>query len=372
MHPVLKSDLVPSFPPESTVPAIKLVRPYVPAPALSPVAAFIRLGRFKFLFQSTMVVGLGVTLAVHAGHTFQPAWYALALLFVWTTHLMTHYCNEYFDLEADKANASPTSWTGGSRILVDGLLAPSVSLSAAFVLLFAAVLIIAAMPTLPARVMAGSICGIAWFYTAPPLRLNYRALGEVSCAAVLYGLAPLMTFYLQAETLGPVALACVGVVFALQFLRMSIMNLSDIEGDTVTGKRTLAVRLGAPGLIRMFVLGQVAVYAAVALMMVLGVMPLLTGAAVLATCPVPLWVSRQLLTGALKDPARANGVTFWSSMHMPITTCMMTLSLLGDMVLGGGPLQVLWFGLWGISFAVFVTWLSRAIGTNMRPARPAK
>jgi 1,4-dihydroxy-2-naphthoate octaprenyltransferase len=296
----------------------------------------------------------------------------VTLLFAWSTHLMTHYCNEYFDLEADKANASPTSWTGGSRILVDGLLAPIVSLSASFVLLFVAVFLIAAMPTLTARLMAAAITAMAWFYTAPPVRLNYHALGELSCAAVLYGLGPLLTCYLQANTLSVVDVACVGVVFSFQFLRMSIMNLSDIEGDRATGKRTLAVLLGAPRLIRLFVLGQLTVYAAIALLTALRVVPLLTGLAMLATCPVPLWVSRQLVTGALSDPSRANGVTFWSSMHMPITACMITVSLLADLFVGGGPLQVLWFGVWGTSFAIFVTWLSRAVRTNKRPTSPSK
>jgi 1,4-dihydroxy-2-naphthoate octaprenyltransferase len=354
------------------VPALTVVPPYTPAPSLSPLAAFLRLGRLKFLFQSMLVVGLGVTLAVHAGHTFSPTWYAVTLLFAWSTHLMTHYCNEYFDLEADKANASPTSWTGGSRILVDGLLAPIVSLSASFVLLFVAVFLIAAMPTLTARLMAAAITAMAWFYTAPPVRLNYHALGELSCAAVLYGLGPLLTCYLQANTLSVVDVACVGVVFSFQFLRMSIMNLSDIEGDRATGKRTLAVLLGAPRLIRLFVLGQLTVYAAIALLTALRVVPLLTGLAMLATCPVPLWVSRQLVTGALSDPSRANGVTFWSSMHMPITACMITVSLLADLFVGGGPLQVLWFGVWGTSFAIFVTWLSRAVRTNKRPTSPSK
>jgi len=368
VHPIAKNDLHPVSPPEATGPVLTAVSPPAAEPPLTPLAAFLRLGRLKFLFQSMLVVGMGVTLAVHGGHTFSPTWYAVTLLFAWTTHLMTHYCNEYFDLEADKANASPTSWTGGSRILVNGLLPPVVSLSAGFVLLFIAMFIIAVMPTPAARLMAATITAMAWFYTAPPLRLNYHALGEISCAAVLYGLGPLLTRHLQANGIALVDLAYVGVVFAFQFLRMSIMNLSDIEGDKVAGKRTLAVILGEPRLIRMFVVGQVVVYSAIGLLTVSRTVPLLAGLAMLATCPVPLWVSRQLVTGALHDPARANAVTFWSSMHMPITGCSITVSLLADLFVSG-RLQPLWLGVWGTSFAIFVGWLSRAVGTNApRPA----
>lgn len=103
--------------------------------ASGTLTAFLKLARVKFLFQSMMVTGFGVTLAVHTGGAFSLPWYLLTLGFAWSTHLMTHFCNEYFDLEADRANPSPTSWTGGSRTLVDGLLSPTVSLASAFVAL---------------------------------------------------------------------------------------------------------------------------------------------------------------------------------------------------------------------------------------------
>ena len=45
--------------------------------------------------------------------------------------LMTHYANDYFDLEADRANQTPTTWSGGSRVLPAGELSPRVALIAA-------------------------------------------------------------------------------------------------------------------------------------------------------------------------------------------------------------------------------------------------
>ena len=42
--------------------------------------------------------------------------------------LMTHYANDYFDLEADRANRTPTRWSGGSRVLPAGVLPPRVAL----------------------------------------------------------------------------------------------------------------------------------------------------------------------------------------------------------------------------------------------------
>ncbi|GAA0503725.1 prenyltransferase [Saccharopolyspora thermophila] len=332
-----------------------------------PLRAFVRLGRPKFLFQSMLVVAVGVTIAVHSGFPADLRWYLVTLLFAWCTHLMTHYCNEYFDLEADRANAAPTSWTGGSRVLVSGHLAPVVSLSAAFVLLFAGVLLLAVLPGTPTRLMGAVIIALAWLYTAPPLRLNYHGLGEISCAAVLYGLGPLLACFAQAGTVSTAGLSCIAVLFGFQFLRMAIMNLSDIEGDRAVGKKTLAVLLGATGLVRLFAVGQVAGYAAIALLLVLGVVPAVVGVLMLATAPVPLWVTRQLTSGALREPRRANAVTFWVSMHMPLTAAAITLGLLADLAAAGRLWQP-WTAVCAATFLVFGGWLARAVRDNRATA----
>lgn len=41
-------------------------------PCAERLRAFVRLGRPKFLVQSMMVVGLGVSMSVHDGHAFVP------------------------------------------------------------------------------------------------------------------------------------------------------------------------------------------------------------------------------------------------------------------------------------------------------------
>jgi 1,4-dihydroxy-2-naphthoate octaprenyltransferase len=95
--------------------------------------------------------------------------------------------------------------------------------------------------------------------------------------------------------------------------------------------------------------------------------------ALLVTAPVPFWVSRQLLSGALRDPSRANAVTFWSSMHMAIATCAISLSLLADMFIHDRPIQAQWLGVYGTTLTIFLGWLARAVGANTKtaPTQPA-
>ncbi|WP_052864175.1 prenyltransferase [Streptomyces niger] len=339
-----------------------------PAAAAVPphgaVGAFLRLARIKFLFQSMLVTSFGVALAVHTTGAVSLGWYALTLAFAWTTHLMTHFCNDYFDLEADRANRSPTAWTGGSRVLVEGLLRPSVSLSAAFVALFTGLALIAVMPDPADRTLALALTTLAWFYTAPPLRLNYHALGEVTCATVLYGMGPLLAARLQGGGQPPLLWWCIALVCALQALRCLIMNLADIDGDRRAGKTTLATVLGPRRLRHCYAVGQGAVYASVAALAWAGALPPAVAVAQSVAAPVGGYVIRSLFTDAMRDPRKANLVTFWASVQLPLTTCATMLALLADMALAGRPIPPAWCAVAAAATAAFAWWLARTVLTR--------
>jgi 1,4-dihydroxy-2-naphthoate polyprenyltransferase len=85
----------------------------------------------------------------------------------------------------------------------------------------------------------------AWFYTGGKKPYGYRALGEVS-VFVFFGLvAVLGTTYVQAEKLSWTAVAGAVAIGSIACALLVANNLRDIPTDTVTGKRTLAVVLGA-------------------------------------------------------------------------------------------------------------------------------
>src|SRR5690242_9680233 len=81
--------------------------------------AFIRLGRITFLTGGVLLHLLGVAVALYLGAKLSIPALILGQLAITTTQLMTHYANDYFDLAADRANTTPTNWSGGSRILVE-------------------------------------------------------------------------------------------------------------------------------------------------------------------------------------------------------------------------------------------------------------
>jgi 1,4-dihydroxy-2-naphthoate polyprenyltransferase len=91
---------------------------------------------------------------------------------------------------------------------------------------------------------AASLVG-AWFYTGGKRPYGYRALGEVSVFLFFGLVAVLGTTYVQAEALSWTALAGAVAIGAIACALLVANNLRDIPTDTTTGKRTLAVVLGA-------------------------------------------------------------------------------------------------------------------------------
>lgn len=283
------------------------------------LAAFIRLSRFKFLLESLITVILGLAVSVHAGRPLAVGGWLLAQGFVSGTHLMTHYCNEYFDYEADTAQQAPTGWTGGSRVLAQGLLSRELALAAGFVMLFAMFGLVAAMPDGGSRAIGAVILALAWFYTAPPIRLNYIGLGEVTTSGVLTVLTPLLTCRLQNPHVPGLLFAVCVPLFLVMAARMTVMNLVDHAADLLVGKHTVATVLGVRGAALAYTAVQAAAYGSVVAMTALGTVPLPVGVALLATVPLAWTSSRRLLDEPLRDSERAEGTAFRATVHAAAT-----------------------------------------------------
>ncbi len=285
--------------------------------AVQQLRAWVRLGRPKFLLYSALVYALGALLAVYEGHPLAPLAYLRGQLFVWCAHAMTHYCNEFFDLEADHQNVAPTAWTGGSRVLVEGLLAPLTSLGTAFVLLFAALALALTMGDPTAQWLCFGVLCVAWFYTAPPLRLNYRGLGELSVASVLHCLCPSLAFQLLACRLDRLLVLALLPTFLLQIVRMMVMNLCDLEGDRRANKRTLPLLVGEQRALWLHALGHGVAYGSLPLLVRLG-LPTLAAVSIAATAPLSLWQGVRLARGDHRSRLRAGSVAFWASTHVAL------------------------------------------------------
>jgi len=280
---------------------------------------FIRLGRPHFLAGGFLLHGLGVAMALYAGAPLNLPALLWGQAAVTATQLMTHYGNEFFDLPADRANPAPTRWAGGSRVLPEGHLPPRAALATAvaFGLLALAAVAVLAWAVQPGMLTAALLTlalVLAWEYSAPPLRLHSRGLGELTVAFVVAGLTPLVGFYLQAGRLILPPLLAVAPLACLQFAQMLSIEFPDRVGDAAVGKWALVVRLGGVRAARLFGSALLAAYAALPALVFMGLPPVVAAAAGL-TAPLAFWQGPAGGAGRLGQSRR--GGTAWPSGASP-------------------------------------------------------
>jgi 1,4-dihydroxy-2-naphthoate octaprenyltransferase len=287
----------------------------VPATVFGRLRAFVKLGRPLFLGGGFVLYGLGAALAVYAGATIDWRRFAWGQLAVTATQLMTHYTNDYFDLAADRANNTPTRWSGGSRVLADGVLSPIVALIAALSLAALALGVTARFATGPFPPSVAPqvllMLALSWEYSAPPLRLHSRGLGELTCALVVTFLTPLLGFILQAGAARSWMMLAVLPLCAFQFAMLLAIEFPDAAGDAAGGKRTLVVRLGAPWAARLYVAVLAAAYLSLPLLVTFGLPPRIA-IAVSTTAPLAAWQVTRVAGGAWREPGRWESLAFWS------------------------------------------------------------
>ncbi len=276
--------------------------------------AFVRLGRPQFLVGGFVLFGLGAALAAAGGAPLDRWRYVWGQIVVTLTQLMTHYANDYFDLEADRANRTPTRWSGGSRVLPGGVLAPIVALRAALALLVAALaatLILARRTGFGPAALAGAMIGLAWEYSAPPGRFCARGLGEAATALVVTLMVPAFGFLLQARVLAPPIFLAAALPCALQFAMLLAIEFPDAAGDAAVGKRTLVVRLGALPAARLYVVLTLGAFGLLPVWALAGLAPRVA-LAPLILAPIAIWQSVRVARGGYGDSARWGSIAFWS------------------------------------------------------------
>ncbi len=304
---------------------------------LRVIAALIRLGRPHFLAGGVIFNLLGAAMAIYSGKPLN--WTALiwGQVAITSTQLMTHYCNDYFDLEADRLNRTPTNWSGGSRVLPDGMLNPKVALIMALVmagLAFVANLVLSIFihPSVFTFVLLMGTQLLAWFYSAPPLRLHSRGLGELTTMVVVTLMTPLTAYYLQAGNIAWLPILVVIPLCCYQVAMLLAIEFPDAEADRMAGKGTLVVRLGAPLAARLYIGLLLLALGILPVLVILG-LPLLVGVVVAVLFPLVLWQIGRIWRGDWHDSQRWNHLGFYSIVLLVATSAaeLATFALLiGD------------------------------------------
>lgn len=210
---------------------------------------YIRMTRPAFLLLTLVACVLGTATAAACGCGLDPALAVVATVLALLAHAGGNVLNDLHDTRngADAGNTGRVApFTGGSQLIQQGLVTERQTAELAWGLLLLVGLggLWLAVKTggglLPLG-LAGLV--LAWAYSAPPLKLMSRSLGEVTVALVWF-LVILGADYVQRRHFFLIP-ASAAASFALLTAALLLINgFPDAPADARAGKITTVVRLG--------------------------------------------------------------------------------------------------------------------------------
>ena len=220
-----------------------------PANHRSTFALYLAATRPAFLSVTLVACLIGLASAWRSGVGLDLATACVTVLFALVAHAGVNVINDYHDAlsGADDANTERLfPFTGGSRFIQNGVLTTRQTGRFGYGLLAAVIpaglwLTWHAGPGLIAIGAGGLLAG--WAYSAPPLKLMSRGLGELAIATG-WLLVVVGTDYVQRGTFAALPFVA-GLSYALLVANLLFINqFPDHKGDAAAGKRTLVVLLG--------------------------------------------------------------------------------------------------------------------------------
>jgi 1,4-dihydroxy-2-naphthoate octaprenyltransferase len=209
-----------------------------------------RLADPKITLASAASLFLGAAAAAAHG-TLAWGWLGLTVLGIFFIEVAKNASGEVFDFDSGTdlavADEDRSPFSGGKRVLVDGLLSRRQTWWVAAVTYALGALVgVAIAAAREPRVLWLGLAGVAcaWFYHAPPFKLSYRGFGELAVAACYGPLIAAGTYLVQRGDLHvDVLLPAVPLGLAIAAF-LYVNEFPDYAADRAAGKRTLVVRLG--------------------------------------------------------------------------------------------------------------------------------
>ena len=224
-----------------------------------PLSILVRMTRPGFLAITGVGCLLGIASADACGHP-PHGWTALAtVVLALMAHAAGNVLNDVHDAEsgADAANTQGIfPFTGGTRLIQQGVVSvrQTRDLARALLLVLMPAGVLLALQSSAAVLLIGAIgLFLAWAYSAPPLALMSRGLGELTVATV-WSLVVIGADVVQRGSVFIVpVLTSLG--FGLMAANILLINgVPDAHSDALVGKATLAVRAGSRGAAALYLL----------------------------------------------------------------------------------------------------------------------
>ena len=214
----------------------------------NPVLRYVMATRPAFLSVTLAACLIGLASSFASQDSVHALTATITVLFALVAHAGINVLNDYYDaLNGTDANNVERifPFTGGSRFIQNGVL--TTTQTAVFGTLLLGIVILAGLwltaasgPGLIGIGLAGLLIG--WAYSAPPLRLNSRGLGEV-CVWAGFTLIAIGADFVQRGTLSALPLVAASAYGLLVTNILYINQFPDRKADLAAGKRHWVARL---------------------------------------------------------------------------------------------------------------------------------
>ncbi len=214
--------------------------------------AWVKITRLQFYPMTWLAYSLGALAQSVVAGRFNLRLYLLGYLVLFLIEFCTILANEYFDYDSDRQNINFSTFTGGTRALVEGNLTfrevrIGIFVALAMVAVPGYILIRSAesdsQATFLIMVILGIFLGLG--YTVPPLKFSYRGAGEIVVGFTHSTYVILCGFVFQGgHWSNPVPwLLSVPLFFAV-FAANILAGIPDRQADRAVSKLSVAVMLG--------------------------------------------------------------------------------------------------------------------------------
>tara|TARA_Y100000310_G_scaffold345384_1_gene464347 strand:+ start:1546 stop:2460 length:915 start_codon:yes stop_codon:yes gene_type:complete len=294
--------------------------------------------RVPFITATIVPVLLGSVVAWHLIDSFNWLYFFLVLIGVSFLHFGTNLANDYYDHKSnnDEANETPTQFSGGSRVIQDGLLAPKKILyvALAFFTLGAAIGLYLSWALQSVEILLLGVVGIffGYFYTAGPFKFGYRGFGEFIVGLCFGPLVVLGSYYVQTGFFSSTALLASIPVGILITLVLYINEFPDYNADKSVGKKTLVVAFNKQKAMHLYHFFLLLVYLSILSFILIGFFPVWT---LITFITLPLAVKVYLVSkkhfNEIQELLPANAMTI--ALHLSIGL-LLSVGFIVDKLLG--------------------------------------
>jgi 1,4-dihydroxy-2-naphthoate octaprenyltransferase len=258
------------------------------------IAIWFKAARAPFLIVSFIPAVLGGLIGYYSGN-FDWIIFILATVGIVMAHSAADFVDDYYDFISGNLGNKEQQFHDSplirgevtlKQVMIATLICLGIALGAGTYLLFEV-----GMPVLY-LMLAGTF--IVLFYTAPPIRLNYRGLGETM---LFFAFGPMIVFGSYFVLSGRFSWEPIFASIPLGIFTMNVgivSNTFDYEDDVKSGKKCIPVRFGQIAAVNIIIVGTVIAYLAVIAGVLLDFLPVWS-LITLLTIPLALGVIRQTL-----------------------------------------------------------------------------